>query len=290
LREFARKPERIFAEARMNAAGGKKTIVVEGQGDVRFLKQWISESAIRAVASDGKDVVLDVLGIARRMKFNGLTCVVDLDFDAITHRPETEQQDLIYVSYGKLPGVQQPVLEAIDLDALIIRSDALFKFMCIKGDLDVTSISISELRERLRSVASVLGACRVIAMRYAKEKVARIYPLHNFRIEHAGVSVPDLGYQEDALIANFFSQVVAERDPPTTLNDVKALLNRHSSGWALCRGHDLSACLAFYLSSLSNRHVSVPEVEQGLKMAFEKRMLDSSVFGKLCIARNILKL
>lgn len=274
----------------MNATRGKKTIVVEGQGDVRFLKQWIAESAIRAVASDGKDVVLDVLAIARRMKFTGLTCVVDLDFDAITNRAEKEQQDLIYVSYGKLPGGQQAVLEAIDLDALIIRSDALFKFMCIKGDLDVTSRSITELRERLRSVASVLGACRVIAMRYAEERVAKIYPLKNFRVESAGVSAPDLGYQEDALIINYFAQIFRDRGPPTTLHDVKALLDRHSSGWALCRGHDLTACLAFYLSSLGNRHVSVPEVEQGLKMAFEKRMLDSSVFGKLCIARNLLKL
>jgi len=288
LRAFADKPETILAAAKMHAANGRKTVVVEGDGDVRFLRQWITSSSVRTVAADGKPSVLEVSRLAKIARFDRLLCIVDVDYDVVTGKAECGFPGLIYVSYGRLPDRNDMLLEAIDLDALLFRSAALHKILCIKGIGEITEDVTKELREKIRSVCSVLGACRVACRNLADKRLVRVSPTERFDPAKAPIDHADITFNQKQLIDSFFFAVCESVPLESSYQAVEAVHEKYGGGWALCRGHDLTAVLAMFLSKTTGRRISLPEVEQSLKMAYERDMLKTTVFGKLCSSKSLL--
>jgi hypothetical protein len=141
---------------------GQYTIVVEGESDYRLFLQWLIDEDARIRQVDGKDRAVEIWNCAAG-KFAGLVCVVDMDYEPIVGSSLVDDERFIYVSGSG--GSDGRVVDGIDLEATLIKSSALTKFLINKfrgSDLYSDSLfdKIAQLRERLRISARDVGAVR----------------------------------------------------------------------------------------------------------------------------------
>lgn len=281
LQDFYNDARRVLAEARMIAARGRITLVVEGDGDARFLRQWIKDDRARVVAVSGKDRVKAVWRQSDRVNFRQIVCLADVDFDAVIQNLEVVDARFIYVSLGKRPGQTKLVLDAIDIEGVLVKSGAFRKVLCLKDSASITDEQVENVRERLRACASAIGALRAalaksMNMGHLANKGPEKFAVTTEFFEPVGLAI-----DRERLEILFLSTIGDHAVRSDVQSCAVALHDRYGTGWALCRGHDLTSMLAMHLSDVTSRRVSVIEVEQSLKLAYEESMLRGAVFGML---------
>lgn len=275
---------RIVKNAMMIFASSQKhTLVVEGEADLRLLKNWLNEKYARLETVNGKDNVKEVWRKAKAMRITLLHCLADLDYDLVAEYNPIIDDQFVYVS---MEGGQHPHdVECNDLESALIRSNAFRKVMAQKyrhkdlAEGDFQS-HVNSLREKLRVASRNIGAFRAADLRY--RRLNNSSPIGgNFNITDVFFDRVTLRVDTDALAQSLLrSSRTSLMAMEEVVETARHLLSKFDSGWQLCRGHDLTEMLGMYFSDQLGRNVSTREVEEDLRMACELETLYQTHFGK----------
>ena len=260
---------------------GMQTIVVEGETDYRLFRQWLIERNARIENVDGKSNVKEIWRKAKERRFISIHCIADLDFDLVLKDNPIIDDQFIYVSIKE--GNSESDIECNDLESALIRSHSLTKVMSQKyRGLDLYQdfeVRIEELREQLRIAARNLGAYRAAdQLLFLTRKISAIGG--NFAINEDFYDSINVNVDSEKLSSllrrgsNLSGYGIEE-----VISNATKLSNKYSTGWQLCRGHDLTEMLALHVSNIVKRNVTVREIEEDLRMACELEMINSTRFG-----------
>jgi len=283
LRQYQDDAGRVVANAKMIfSSSHRHTLVVEGDADLRLLRNWLNDKCARIESVDGRENVKRVWRKAKDIEFPALHCLVDLDFDLVANYSPILDAQFVYVSLGG--GYSPDEVECNDLESVLIRSNTFTKVMAQKFSrpgLDGENFQkqVVDLREKLRIAARNIGAFRAADMRYRRE-YGRSPIGGEFRISDVFFEQSSVTINIDALAKSLLR---SSRTTYAAMEEVceiaHKLLLQFDSGWQLCRGHDLTFMLSGYLTGLLKRNVSAREVEEDLRMACELETLYQTRFG-----------
>jgi hypothetical protein len=283
LQRFKVNAGRFVTEARMlHSATAKLTLVVEGEADFRFFRQWLAEESARLEKVDGKDRVIDIWHEARKRRFENLVCLTDLDYDQIVGNTPIKDDRFVYISLA--PDEPNAFVECNDLESALVRSKAFEKLLAqrLRGTplYEQFEVAVRSLRDLLRTAATEVGAFRAADQAYVRGR--RIAPIGDFDIsaETGWFDASEVKVSRERLEAALRR---SSRAGSTAIDAVcrhaDELATKYSDGWQLCRGHDLTTMLAMHLTAISNRRIPVQEVERELRLSFEGTMLKDTQFG-----------
>lgn len=283
LQRYQRDAGRILTSAKMIFSSSKKqTFVVEGESDLRLLRNWLNEKYVRIEAVNGRDNVKQVWREAKEKKFLPMYCLADLDYDLVADNNLINDPQFVYVSRNGTGSAHEA--ETNDLESTLIKSRAFSKVMAQKiGSTllnnDNFGTHVDQLREAIRAAASKIGAFRAADFRY--RRINGKSPIgSNFEITDVFFNEVTLEVDVDALVNSLLR---SSRSTGYAMEEVITiayrLLEEFESGWQLCRGHDLTEILSRHLSNQLNRRVQRKEVEEDLRMACELDTLYQTGFG-----------
>lgn len=283
LRQHQCNASRVVQQARMIfSSSGKHTFVVEGDADYRLYRQWLVDANARLESVDGKSQVKEIWKAAKQRNFGSLHCLADLDYDFVVNDQPISDAQFVYVSMQD--GQTSSDVECNDLEAVLIRSNALAKVMAQKfSRSDVGNDSfperVSSLREGLRIAARNIGAFRA-ADQKCKRTTGRSPIGGDLEVSDVFFDAANLVVDTDKLA------LILRRSSRQGMNAMEDLIDTaekylrdFGDEWQLCRGHDLTSMLAQHLSCLFNRRVTTREVEEDLRMACELEMVRQTRFG-----------
>ena len=288
LRRFQCDAGTIVANAKMIFSSSQRyTLVVEGDADLRLLKNWLNDECARLETVNGKENVKAVWSKANSLKFKPLFCLADLDYDLVANYKPIIDSQFVYVSMES--GQSAKEIECNDLESTLIKSNALVKVMAQKyrgRDLyeDKFQILVNDLREKLRRASRNIGAFRAADLCF--QRTNRHSPIGGqFNISDVFFDRTTLSVNVEALAQSLLKSSRTSRTAMEEVVDIAhKLLLEFDSGWQLCRGHDLTELLGIYLTDQIGRNVSAREVEADLRMACELKTLYQTRFGKRLMA------
>jgi hypothetical protein len=284
LRRFQCDAARVIGQAKMIFSSSQRhTLIVEGEADLRLLRNWLNDKCARLEIVNGKDNVKAVWQKAKDLKFEPLYCLADLDYDLVAdYRPIIDAK-FVYVSMEGGQSAQD--IECNDLESALIRSNAFTKVMAQKysrSEVDIENFQdrVNALRESLRVASRNIGAFRAADLCYQRR--SRPSPIGgDFAISDVFFDQTTLKVDIDALAQSLLRSSRSTRAAMEDVVDIaNNLLSKFDSGWQLCRGHDLTTMLGSYLTERLGRKVSAREVEEDLRMACELETLYQTRFGK----------
>lgn len=284
LRQYQFDAGRIVSTAKMIFSSSRRhTLVVEGEADLRLLKNWLNEKYARIEMVNGKQKVKAVWSEAKNLQFKSLHCLADLDYDLVANYEPINDAQFVYVSMEVGQSAQE--IECNDLESALIRSHAFAKVMAQKysrSELDDNNFQgrVIELRESLRIASRNLGAFRAADMCY-QHKYGRSPVGGDLRITDVFFDSASINTDVEALAKILLRSSRLTREAMQEVVDIaRSLLIKFDSGWQLCRGHDMTFMLGIYLTERLGRNVSAREVEEDLRMACELETLYQTHFGK----------
>jgi len=284
LRRYQCDAARVVTNAKMIFSSSQRyTLVVEGEADLRLLRNWLNEKSARLEVVAGKENVKEVWHKAKSLKFSSMYCVADLDYDLVANYSPIIDSQFLYVSMESTNSVDD--VECNDLEAALVRSNAFRKVMAQKcRSNDDTDKNFGEfvgsLRERLRIASRNIGAFRAADLCYrrvnGRSPIGGDLRISDVFFDGKTISVDIEALAESLLRSSRTASVAMEE----VVDNARSLLLKFDSGWQLCRGHDLTEMLGLHLTDQLNRRVSAREVEEDLRMACELETLFQTRFGR----------
>ena len=133
----------------------------------------------------------------------------------------------------------------------------------------------------MRKAASRIGAYRAAAQFFYNEFHRGYWDRDALQIGAAEfLDPPTLQIQEDKLREIVVASALNKPDHDWMINRAQQLFAEYSSGWNLCRGHDLSKLLALQLNALRRENLSNVDGESLLRASFETAMVQQTQFGQ----------
>jgi len=126
-------------------------LVVEGQDDQRFFSKFINPESCQITVANGKEYVIEVVHSLETECFSGIVGIVDADLDHIEGIRQSSN-NLI-------------TLETVDLEALMIRSEALDSLLSEWASADKMAALGKDIREILIKIAAWTGCLRLYSYR-----------------------------------------------------------------------------------------------------------------------------
>jgi hypothetical protein len=284
LRRYQCDPGRVIATAKMIFGSSQKhTLVVEGEADLRLLQNWLNDKCARLETVNGKDNVKEVWRKAKAMRFAGVHCLADLDYDLVANYSPIIDSQFVYVSMEG--GQSANEIECNDLESALIKSNAFRKVIVQKlppkelVEQDINSL-VTTLRESLRVASRNIGAFRAADLCYRRSNgnspIGGDLNIADLYFDRATIRVDIEALTQSLLRSSRTSRYAMEE----VVDMARNLLVQYDAGWQLCRGHDLTEMLGIYLTDRLGRPVSTREVERDLRMACELQTLYQTRFGK----------
>ncbi len=250
-----------------NAARATAFLLVEGATDERFWLSRVEAHACQVRAVGGREKALEELRTTEREGILGVLAVLDADFDRLDGTL-LQEANIVWT-------------DSHDLDTVLIASPAFEKILVEvasrKKVLDFQASEGRTLRDALVARGAEMGRLRWLSRRERMSlSFRKARPDGSFgHVDHAkfcdrarwGMDVAKLvravlEYSND-------HKMKAE----VLLAGMRSL--PEADVWQLCVGHDLVGLLVVGLRSrLGNRNLTMDEIEERLRLAFERSDLE----------------
>jgi len=195
-------------------------LVVEGQDDQRFFSKFINPESCQITVANGKEYVIEVVHSLETECFSGIVGIVDADLDHIEGIRQSSN-NLI-------------TLETVDLEALMIRSEALDSLLSEWASADKMAALGKDIREILIKIAAWTGCLRLYS--YRNE-----YSLKFTKLKYAKcIDRVSLTVNIDDLVQEVLN--LSQRPDLSTSDIVKEIKLIHQSivdDWVICDGKDM---------------------------------------------------
>jgi hypothetical protein len=250
-----------------NAARPTTFLLVEGGSDERFWLARIDTRACQVRAMGGRERVLAELAIVRSEGRTGFVAVLDADFDR-AEGALTDDPDITWTDHH-------------DLEALLIASPALEKVLvevASRKKWEDFESAERAIREALVERGVEIGRLRWLSRREGLKLTFRKGKDGDFHFLEYGKFCDRTAWKLEPAklvktVLDFSSQ--PKLDAADLLRKMKAL--PPVDAWQLCVGHDLAGLLAVGLrSKLGNRNLSIDELQERLRLAFERAHLEAT--------------
>ena len=203
-------------------------LVVEGRDDRLFFEQFVDRDACWITVAEGKETVVNVVLSLEAKRFPGIVGVVDADFD--------------HIEGGQWSSENLITLEAVDLEALLIRSSALERVLVELGCSDKISDFGKDVRETLVAAAAKIGCLRLYSLR-----AGLCLTFQGLKYRKC-IDINSLAIDIHALVREVMNR--SQRHNPPCQDVVEAISSIHLSvndHWLVCYGTDMVAILAIGL-------------------------------------------
>jgi hypothetical protein len=273
MREYV-KPVDIANQVRMQRSRWKGAfLLVEGGTDSLFYGNFVHREGI--VVADGRERVIECLGILARDGFAGVAAIVD--------------RDMWMLREGEPPGIDGLLCtDGRDLESMMLRSRAFDRLLDTLGSpekLQASTANGNAPRDVLLRAASELGYLRWLCERDQKASqegeqraLASNGPL---RLKFQGVKFARFTKHEDLTIDRvaMLCTVSKHSGQPLHLDRVEKALDelrtlaqqRGHTLWDLCAGHDLVELLRIGLCSLfgDHHHSALQPLDRMIVLAYQ---------------------
>ena len=240
-------------------------LIVEGRDDRLFFEQFVDRRYGAVQVAGGKDNVAEVVCILQADSFPGVVGVIDADLDHVEGH-DRSSRNLI-------------VLEAYDLEALLIKSPALDRVLVELGSADKIASRQRQPREELAEAAAPIGCLRLHSQRsglnlaFDGMRYARFVDSDSLRTD-----VHDLVRE----VKN------RSRRPDLTGDDIarhtRAIQTTVGDPWLICCGTDMVAVLGIglrkALGTNSAGAVAPDVLRRSLRLAYERHEFINSRLGQ----------
>jgi len=240
-------------------------LVVEGRDDRLLFEQFVDRQDCWVIVERGKQNVVDVVSILEDDGFPGVVGVVDADFD---HFEGISQA-----------GDNIIVLEAVDLEALLIRSTALDRVLVELGSVNKIAKFGASVREALLAAALPIGCLRLHSQRVGLSLTFQGLRYGRF-IEIATLVLDVFGLIQE--VENRTRHFDLQREH--LAREIDIIEESAKDRWLVCYGADMVEILALSLRSTlgtnSAQAVEPDVVRRYLRLAYQWPELSSSRLGR----------
>lgn len=240
-------------------------MIVDGRDDRLFFQKFVDSDACSVQVARGKPNVVDVIRRLEQGRFPGIVDVIDADLDHIEGHYWNSSNIIM--------------LETYDLEALLIKSEALDRVLVELGSFAKVANRTIHPREELIRAALPIGCLR----------------LHSRR---SGLNLTFVGMQyarfvdRDSLQTDVRKMIrevrnrsqrpdLASEEAGRAIRDIQATMN---DPWLVCCGTDMVAILSIGLRRVlgtKNANEVVPDViRRSLRLAYERHDLVRSRLGR----------
>lgn len=275
IKDVAQSPTTIINTAiSLNRSQKYATIIVEGENDARFLRQWItSDVKVRFAGFGGKKVVIDSYNEAKRqdsLNLNYLTFVADVDFDGI-HGQIINDDRFIYNEFC----YRNKTVIHNDLEGFLFTTKALEKYL---ANHDIEAAEVENIRVKIEKATKIIGSYRLADIQLQSQKKKKNSILNGIEVSQF-ISFKTLEID----VRKLQTQLPRWSNYPELVDDLiqQAAENQRTTPqkWLLSRGHDITEILCGYLNDLKGLHLNSSQIEQGLRLACERDWFVCSSMG-----------
>lgn len=234
-------------------------LIVEGDTDARFYKNFINNDKCRIIVSHSKQNAVGALDILEKGNFDGLLVLVDADFWTLNN---------------EIPSIQNLLLtDTHDMETLLLKSPALEKVLNEFALEDKLGLFTKQLRKDIRKIllesGAPIGYLRWFSLR-----------------ENLSLKFKDLAFVE------FINQSTLETNISKLIKTVKSnskmwelnereiqkkmeeLRDDTHDLWYVCCGHDLIYILVIGLRKIfgiqKSKDIKTEILEKSLRLAYER--------------------
>jgi len=240
-------------------------LIVEGDKDARFFRNYISSAHCRIEPAMGKDNAIGALQILEQDSFAGVLTIVDADFHLLEGKL-LNNPNLIYTDHH-------------DLEVTLVNSQALDKLLTEYGSAEKIARFESRIGKDIRTIlieaGRIIGCLRWVSLQ------------QGLGLDFEGITFSDFTDQSSLTIDPAkLIRAVKNRSQKHSLNEtetleaVQNLMGQDHDALHICCGHDLtallSAALRITLGSNNANDVKQEVIEKSLRLAFEASLLSTT--------------
>ncbi len=276
LRPFQKNPTNVINSAiQLYKSTKTKTIVVEGESDHKFLKQWmLKDSSIRIVDVDGKSNVETIYEKWNRQYKEKNPCfylLADLDYDYVVNQRLKFNDDVfIYNAFCKQNN--NPLFN--DLEVFLVNTIA-FEKLLVNYLIDKNQANV--IRGNLEKVTRKVGAIRAANELLSKNKQISI--LDGIKIKDFFIG-NNFTFDSNSFVARLRLCSPRKLEVDDLIQLAGQLESDSNKIWYYSRGHDLTEFMALYLSDHTDRTIYSHQVELNLRLGANLSSYLGSPMGK----------
>lgn len=258
-----------------NAARVTAFLLVEGGTDERFWLSRVDPRACQVRAMGSRESALAEIREAGAEGRKGLVAVLDADFDRLD-ATLPDDRDVVWTDMH-------------DLDTMLLASPAFDKVLVEVGSRKkIRELEVSEGRD-LRASLTARGAA-MGRLRWLSKREGLRLTFRKKRPDGTLSAVDHAKFCDRATwrvdVAKMVRAVLDfSGDPKTKVEDLMSRMRAlpDADEWQVCNGHDLVGLLVIGLrSKVGNRSLGVDDVEERLRLAFERDDLQrTAMYGAL---------
>jgi hypothetical protein len=251
-------------------------LILEGKNDDRALKRHIDDKRCSLQVVGGKPMAIEVLDQLEDEGFQGILCIIDVDYDYLN-------DDGVRSSSNKIStGVH-------DLDVAIIASSAFDLYKQERCDSEklaaLESTRGSDLRALIFEAGRPIGCLRLLSAANRRNMALNFSNLDFSSFIDANSLTVDLSKLLWSVLENSRPQTLSSTEIEKRFRIVSG---KEHDPRMVCQGHDLIAIVSVALRStiatLINPHTGRPdprswnsEIEMGLRLAFGRQQFEETI-------------
>lgn len=257
------------ARAMFTGSGKKKTIIVEGVNDCRFLNQWFGDNNnIRFVAANGKTNVIhtynDFLKNTMMVKNKAMFFCVDVDWDFI-HGKTEYNKDFFILNSACLFNKKH---FHNDLEIFLINTVALKKVLS-SYDVNIEGDNLLKLKTKLELASRTIGKYRA-ADDITKKRLFLSQSVLNGLDAMSFFNPEKMEVDEDSLVSSMSRWSNYPIHVDDLIEDAEILNSKYTLPWSLSNGHDVTEMLAKYICSIKGwEELKKEKIETELRISCE---------------------
>jgi len=269
LRQFSVSSVVSTARQMLNGTKRRRTVVVEGDNDVRFFNQWYGDSDIvRFVSVGGKSNVMmvysDYIKQQPMRDRRGMFFCVDIDWDLIHEKPLPSKDDFLCNSFclNSLTHYNN------DLEGFLVNTGAIKKVLS-SYDIDVSDGFLDCIISKIEKASRCIGKYR--AADEVTQKRLRLYSsVLNGLSATEFFDAKSFTINETELLRSMPNWSNYPLHIDDLVADATYLDKQFVKPFSLSNGHDITELLSVYIEANSKvRGLTKDKIEKELRLGCE---------------------